>query len=536
MKVTLAQLNLIACDIQGNSEKIIAAIDKAKQQGSQLIVFPELALCGYPPEDYLFRQDFHQQIKTAIDNIVQHTDNIAAVIGYPDQTSNGIYNSAIVMQNKKVISVYHKQHLPNYSVFDEKRYFTEGDKSCIVTINKIKFGILICEDIWHPEAIAKAKADGAEIIVTLNASPFHYQKAEIRYENLIKRQQETELPILYVNLLGGQDDLVFDGGSFALTKHGDIAVFADFFHEQLLSVNINKDKDFDTQPIAPFPDVETVIYNALVLAVKDYITKNGFNGALLGLSGGIDSALTLAIAVDALGAENVHAVMMPSRYTADISMSDAEAQAKNSKVQYSVLPIERPFSVFNEVLSEEFEGLPPDTTEENIQARCRGILLMALSNKTGKIVLTTGNKSEMSVGYATLYGDMAGGFAVLKDVPKMLVYQLASYRNKLSLVIPQRVIDRPPSAELAPDQLDENTLPPYSILDAILERYVEHDQSISDIVMAGYNRETVERVAKMVKRNEYKRRQAPPGPRITPRSYGRDRRYPITSGFEAWKF
>lgn len=531
MQITIAQQNYTVGDIADNCEKIIAAIEQAKQQQSRLIVLPELALCGYPPDDLVLRNDFFTAIEKALEKICTHTDDIYVVLGYPHQSSHAIFNAAAVMYNQQFITNYFKQSLPNYGVFDEKRHFSSGYKPCIIEIEHIKFAILICEDLWEPEPIAQAKEAGAQVVLSLNASPFYFNKAEKRYENMRARQKETGLPILYVNLIGGQDELVFDGGSFALNKSGEIVVQGDFFTEQCFMVEIDAIKDFVPKTITSFPGYDDLIYRALVLATKDYVQKNGFKGAVLGLSGGIDSALTLAIAVDALGAENVHAVMMPSRYTADISLHDAKQEAEALGVTYSEIPIERPFTVFNDLLKDEFNGLPEDTTEENIQARCRGILLMAISNKTGKIVLTTGNKSEMSVGYATLYGDMAGGFAVLKDVPKMLVYQLARYRNNLTAVIPQRVIDRPPSAELAPDQIDANSLPPYSILDAILERYVEQDQSIAEIVLAGYNKETVEKVVQMVHRNEYKRRQAPPGPRVTPRAYGRDRRYPITSGF-----
>lgn len=531
MQITIAQLNFLLGDIAGNCQQIIAAIEDAKQQQSKFIVFPELALCGYPPDDLLLRDDFFLAIDKALQNILPHSQGITVVLGYPRKAADKIYNSAVVLQNQIMIAHYDKQCLPNYGVFDEKRYFTAGDQTCVLDIGGTQFGLLICEDLWQPEPIAKAKQAGAEIILSLNASPFDANKAEKRLEMMRRRQQETDLPILYVNLVGGQDELIFCGRSFALNKQGDIAVLADFFKAQCLTVNVDADHDFVPHTIPSFPEHEAIVYDALVLAVKDYVSKNGFKGALLGLSGGIDSALTLTIAVDALGADNVQAVMMPSRYTADMSLHDAEQQAKDLQVKYSVIPIEKPFTVFNDLLKDEFAGLAADTTEENIQARCRGVLLMAISNKTGKIVLTTGNKSEMSVGYATLYGDMAGGFAVLKDVPKMLVYQLARYRNTLSPVIPQRVIDRPPSAELAPDQLDENSLPPYPILDAILERYVEQDQSVADIVLAGFEPDTVRRVVLMVNRNEYKRRQAPPGPRITARAYGKDRRYPMTSGF-----
>lgn len=532
MQLTIAQLNPLAGDIAHNADNIITAIETAKQQYSKLIIFPELALCGYPPEDLLLRDDFYLAVDKAMRAILQHTKNIYVVFGYPRKTADALYNSAVVMHQQKIIATYDKQCLPNYGVFDEKRYFTAGDKTGVIDIDGTKFGILICEDLWQSQPIAHAKTAGAEVILSLNASPFHLNKMAQRLAIMQQRQAETGLAIVYVNLVGGQDELIFAGRSFALNKQGDYAALADAFKEEILTITLDAEHNIVTQPLPKVTSSDAIVYDALVLAVKDYVTKNGFKGALLGLSGGIDSALTLAIAVDALGADNVQAVMMPSCYTADMSLHDAEQEAKNLQVHYSVIPIEKPVTIFNNLLKDEFEGLAADATEENIQARCRGVLLMAISNKSGKIVLTTGNKSEMAVGYATLYGDMAGGFAVLKDVPKMLVYQLARYRNSISPVIPERVIHRPPSAELAPDQLDENSLPPYSVLDAILEHYVEQDHSVADIVDAGFEAETVKHVVLMVQRNEYKRRQSAPGPRVTSRAYGRDRRYPITSGFK----
>ena len=532
--ITLAQINVHTGNIIANSKKIISTIQQAKtEQQAKLIIFPELALSGYPPEDLLLRNDFMQQIHKALEEIVQHCENVYVVLGFPEKTNTGIYNSAVVIHNKQIIAKYYKQCLPNYSVFDEKRYFTAGQRTCVVEIEGIKFGLTICEDLWQPGPIAQAKAAGAEMIISINASPFDYEKPQQRYEVLRARQKETGLPIIYVHLIGGQDEFVFDGGSFVLNKRSERIAQADYFTEVLLPISINKHSEFsnDEEIVDSYPTTEQLVYQALVLAVRDYIMKNQFPGVLLGLSGGIDSALTLAIAVDALGAKKVHAVMMPSRYTSEISLNGAAEEAKTLDVEYSIIPIERAFTVFLNLLHEEFSGLPPDTTEENIQARCRGIILMALSNKNGKLVLTAGNKSEMSVGYATLYGDMAGGFSVLKDVSKTLVYRLANYRNSLSPVIPQFVIDRSPSAELATNQVDEDSLPPYSILDEILQRYVEMDESLETIVKAGFDREIVMKIIKMIKQNEYKRRQAPPGPRISPRAYGRDRRYPITSGF-----
>jgi NAD+ synthase (glutamine-hydrolysing) len=531
LNLSLAQINFTTGDIAGNTHEILTAMQKAVENQVDILVFPELALSGYPPEDLLLRRDFHDAIESALHAITQACGELHVVLGYPEKTAKGVYNSAIVLHQQKVVGNYRKQCLPNYGVFDEQRYFTAHYETCVIKIHHVKFGLLICEDLWQPEPLAAAKAAGAQVILSLNASPFDYSKSQQRHDILRQRQKESGLPIAYVNLVGGQDELVFDGGSFALNKGGDYAAQASYFSPQQLVVEIDALKSFVEQTLpTPLSD-DALIYQALVLGTHDYIEKNGFPGAVLGLSGGIDSALTLAITADAIGADKVQAVMMPSRYTADMSLEDAEAQATTLGVIYSAIPIERAFSAFTDLLSDEFIGLPVDTTEQNIQARCRGILLMAISNKTGKLVVTTGNKSEMSVGYATLYGDMAGGYGILKDVPKMLVYRLANYRNTLTPVIPQRVIDRPPSAELAHEQLDEHNLPPYPILDAILERYVELDESVGDIVLAGYEREVVEQVVKMIKNNEHTRRQAAPGPRVTPRAHGRDRRYPITSGF-----
>jgi NAD+ synthase (glutamine-hydrolysing) len=419
-------------------------------------------------------------------------------------------------------------------VFDEKRYFAEGREPCVVEIKGVKVGLTICEDVWHPGPVALAAEAGAQLILNLNASPFHSGKELEREEVMEQRVEDVHLPIIYVNQVGGQDELVFDGRSFVMDGDGQVLQRAPAFEEGLYLVELDYDGEM-VKPclgeMAPILGDEAAVYQALVLGVRDYIEKNGFRGVVLGLSGGIDSALTLAVAVDAIGCERVEAVMMPSRYTADMSVADAEEEATILGVNYQVITIEPLFNAFLASLAHEFEGLPVDTTEENLQARCRGVVLMAISNKKHKIVLTTGNKSEMAVGYATLYGDMAGGFDVLKDVPKTLVFRLAEYRNSRGYVIPQRVIDRPPSAELAPDQKDSDSLPDYPVLDAILERYVELDQCREEIVAAGFDEATVRRVIRLVDINEYKRRQAAPGPRITRRAFGRDRRYPITSGF-----
>jgi NAD+ synthase (glutamine-hydrolysing) len=458
---------------------------------------------------------------------------IHLVVGYPRVVEGKRYNAAGVLRDGAIVAEYHKALLPNYSVFDEKRYFEPGGAPCVVDIKGTPVGLTICEDIWFPLPAARAREAGARLLLNLNASPFHKGKAPEREELVGKRANENGLPIVYVNLVGGQDELVFDGGSFAVDRQGRLAHRLDYFVEAQGLVEIGADgacRDASGPPAAPLAE-EEAIYRALVLGVRDYVRKNGFRGAVLGLSGGIDSALVLCLAVDALGADQVEVLSMPSRYTADMSNEDAALQAARLGVKRRVIPIEPAFDAFLDLLAEEFRGLPSDVTEENIQARCRGILLMAVSNKTGRILLTTGNKSEMSVGYATLYGDMAGGFAPIKDLPKTLVYQLARWRNRGGEIIPRRVIEREPSAELRADQRDTDSLPPYEILDPILQRYVEDDASIAEIVAEGYGADTVRRVVRMVDRNEYKRRQAPPGIKITRRAFGRDRRYPLTSGF-----
>lgn len=531
LRIALAQLNLLVGDIEGNAGRIIKAAERARtEQEANLIVFPELTLTGYPPEDLLLRHELITRVESAVDSICRSVTGITAVIGYPKLREDGLYNTAGVIRDGQVVAEYDKTLLPNYSVFDEKRYFESGNDACVVDIDGLKIGITICEDIWYSEPAASAKQAGAEILLNLNASPFHKGKQLEREELVTKRALENKLPVVYVNLVGGQDELVFDGGSFVVNADGKTMLRTAFFAEAQPVIEIDGLELAPSEVIA-HPGEDAEIYEALVLGTQDYVQKNGFKGAVLGLSGGIDSALTLAIAVDALGADRVEAVLMPSRYTADMSNEDAIRQAENLGVNYRIIPIEPAFRTFLGMLEPEFENLPEDTTEENIQARCRGIVLMALSNKTGRMLLTTGNKSEMSVGYATLYGDMAGGFAPIKDVPKTLVYRLAEYRNRGGEVIPRRVINRPPSAELKPDQQDSDSLPDYDVLDAILERYIEEDQCVERIVQDGFDAELVRRVTGMVDNNEYKRRQAPPGVRITRRAFGRDRRYPITSGF-----
>jgi NAD+ synthase (glutamine-hydrolysing) len=452
------------------------------------------------------------------------------VIGSPQQHGKRLYNSALALSSGQVMAEYHKQALPNYGVFDEQRYFNAGHQLCLIEVKNTQLALTICEDIWQAGIIARNREAGAEIILALNASPFHAGKVHQREEIIGEQVEQAGLPLVYVNQVGGQDELIFDGASFVLDQHGAVSFRAAEFEEQLAVVEF---VDQQPQPASIAPHYQTVAseYKALVLGIKDYVRKNGFQGAILGLSGGIDSALVLALAVDALGADKVEAVLMPSRYTQDMSNQDARLEAEWLGVKHHTIAIEPAVLAFNQMLEPLFAGSKKDTTEENIQARCRGVLLMAMSNKQGKLLLTTGNKSEMSVGYATLYGDMAGGFAPLKDVSKLLVYQLAEYRNTLSQAIPERVITRPPSAELAPDQKDEDSLPPYPILDPILALYIEQDKSASEIIALGYPQEAVVRAISLVDRNEYKRRQSPPGIRITPRAFGRDRRYPISSGY-----
>ena len=537
MKIALAQLNLCVGDIAGNTARIIETIAHARDEaGARLVAFPELAVTGYPPEDLLFRPGFHARVDHALRQIAIASQGIAVVVGHPEREDGVLYNSASFFEHGRVRAVYRKQRLPNYEVFDEKRYFTAGDLPCVVDVDGIALGLSICEDIWDPTTAVAARAVGAEILLNLNASPYSANKRDARLQALASATAASGLPVLYVNLVGGQDELVFDGGSLAVDGAGKLVAAAGEFDETLLTVELTRAGDglALAGTLAPAVTGLESVYRALVLGVRDYIGKNHFKGAVLGLSGGIDSALTLALAVDALGSENVAAISMPSRYTAQMSIDDALEQAREQGCECHVVGIEAPFTAFNDILAPVFAGRGADVTEENIQARCRGIILMAISNKTGRIVLTTGNKSEMAVGYATLYGDMAGGFAPLKDCPKTLVYALSVWRNAQQArpVIPPRVIERPPSAELRPDQKDSDSLPPYDVLDPILERYVELDQTPQQIAAAGFALETVKRVARMVDRNEYKRRQAAPGVRLTTRAFGRDRRFPITSRYD----
>ncbi|AYC34315.1 NAD+ synthase [Pseudomonas cavernae] len=535
LRVVMAQLNLRVGDVHGNVERIIEAAGIARDQWqADVIVFPELALCGYPPEDLLLRSSMQRRIEHGLQRLKDEVRGIYLVVGYPWLDGELRYNACAAIADGEVLASYYKQKLPNYRVFDEKRYFEPGHEACVVDIKGIPVALTICEDIWFAEPMRQARAAGAQLMLSLNASPFHLDKQREREEVLAERVGEGGIPILYVNQVGGQDELVFDGGSCVMGVDGQVSQRAPAFTEGLYPVDFSyAERQVRPRPAscAPLPELEASVYQALVVGVRDYVQKNGFKGVVLGLSGGIDSALTLAVAVDALGAERVEAVMMPYRYTAQISLEDAEAEARLLGVHYRVLPIAPMVEAFMGTLAPVFEGLGRDATEENLQARCRGTLLMAISNKKGYLVLTTGNKSEMAVGYATLYGDMAGGFDVLKDVPKTLVFRLCDYRNSLGAVIPQRVIDRPPSAELAPDQKDEDSLPPYPVLDEILKLYIEYDLSANAIIAEGFDEDTVRRVLRLVDLNEYKRRQAAVGVRVTQRGFGRDRRYPITSGW-----
>jgi NAD+ synthase (glutamine-hydrolysing) len=533
LNIAIAQINLMVGDVAGNARRVIESARHARDVlKARAVIFPELTLTGYPPEDLLLRPELDERVARSLDEIAAEVPGIDVVLGYPRVEAGLRFNAAGVIRDGRLIAEYHKALLPNYSVFDEKRYFEPGGEPCIFEIDGLRVGLTVCEDIWFSQPAADAAAAGAQVVFNLNASPFHKGKAPEREELLRKRATESGVTILYVNLVGGQDELVFDGGSFVTAADGSLTQREARFVETVSLVQLDAGSG---QPlpgaIAPHLEAEEIIYQALVTGVRDYVRKNGFKGVVLGLSGGIDSALTLAVAVDALGPDAVEVVLMPSRYTADMSNEDAARQADSQGVQWCRIPIEPAFNSFLEMLADEFTGLPMDVTEENIQARCRGIILMAISNKSGRMLLTTGNKSEVSVGYTTLYGDMAGGFAPLKDVPKTLVYRLAEWRNRDGEVIPWRVIERPPSAELRPDQQDTDSLPAYDVLDAILEHYVELDQSVAEIIDAGFDAELVKRITRMVDRNEYKRRQAPPGIKITRRAFGRDRRYPITNGF-----
>ena len=531
MKIAIAQINCIVGDLTGNAAKILACAERAKHQGAKLLLTPELGLCGYPPEDLLLRDGFSRSCAIALHELARQVHGIVVVVGHPHQVGEEHFNAASVLRDGEITATYHKHTLPNHSVFDEERYFDHGELPCLFEMEGIKFALNICADIWEESAARRARKAGAEVLLVLNASPYHLDKQQTRYEAIRDRINENGLAVLYANMVGGQDELVFDGASFAMDTLGKLTHQLPSFEEALGFIEIRDGELIPGEIVATLKQEES-IYRTLCLGVKDYIGKNRFPGVLLGLSGGIDSALTLAVAVDALGADKVRAVMMPSPYTSQISLDDAREMAAILGVRYDVLDIQPAFDAYLATLSKQFEGLLPDATEENIQARIRGNLLMALSNKTGSLVLTTGNKSEMTVGYCTLYGDMAGGFAVLKDVSKTWVYRLSNYRNSLSRVIPERIITRPPSAELKPDQTDQDNLPPYDVLDAIMECYVEQNLPIAEIVSMGYSNADVQRVVRLIRINEYKRRQSPVGVRITDRGFGKDWRYPITVRYQ----
>ncbi|MGQ3055893.1 MAG: NAD+ synthase [Nevskia sp.] len=530
-----AQLNLWVGDLDGNVAKIIASAVKARDElGAQLVATPELSLLGYPPDDLLLRTALPQAIDAALAQIAAASQGIHIVVGHPEWADGRTYNAASVYRDGLLVARARKQLLPNYGVFDEKRHFEPGAAGATVfALDGLRIGLCICEDIWGPGPAAAAKAAGAELLLNINASPYHVGKPAERLAVLRQRVAEVGLPIVYVNCTGGQDELVFDGDSMAVAADGMPGFRAPLFEEGVYPIAI--DAGQPRGALRAEASVEAEIYTGLVQATRDYVTRNGFPGVLLGLSGGIDSALIAAIAADALGPDQVWAVSLPSRYTLDMSNDDARIEAERLGIRYSVLPIEKPFAAFGETLAPLFGDRPIDLTEENMQSRSRGVLLMALSNKFGSVVLTTGNKSEMAVGYATLYGDMCGGFAPIKDVYKTRVYALSRYRNSLAPagrpVIPERVIERPPTAELRPDQKDSDSLPPYEVLDPILEAYVEQCRSIPEIVGMGFEEATVRRVASLVRRSEYKRRQAPPGPKVTQRAFGRERRYPITARY-----
>ncbi len=559
IKVALAQINATVGDLEGNARRIVDAARRAHAAGASLLVTPELALCGYPPEDLLLRPAFMRACADALAGIAAELatcEGLHVLVGHPHQfgdrgdvrtKSTALplrFNAASVLAGGRIVGTYCKRELPNYQVFDERRYFASGRDAghgpLVLEIDGVMVGVLICEDAWFDEPAQAAKAAGAQLLAVINASPFHLDKAGEREQRMAERARAVGLPLLYSHLVGGQDEVVFDGASFAVDASGEVRMRAPSFDEALAFVEIDAGEVRGV--VEELPAQEAQVWAALVTGVRDYLGKNGFPGAIIGLSGGVDSALVLAVAVDALGADKVRTVMMPSPYTADISWIDAREMAERLGVRYDEIAIAPMFDAFRSSLAGQFAGLPEDTTEENIQARVRGTLLMALSNKTGAIVLTTGNKSEMATGYCTLYGDMAGGFAVIKDVAKTLVYRLCAWRNRQSTrradgsigpVIPERILTRAPSAELRPNQTDQDSLPPYEVLDTILALYMEDDRSVEDIVGAGFDRATVERVTRLIRLNEYKRRQAPVGIRITHRAFGRDWRYPITSRFRA---
>lgn len=544
LKVVMAQLNMLVGAIRINTAAVLAAAKEAQEvHRADMIVFPELTLTGYPPEDLLLRPSLKSRIDKALKDLLAAELDIVMVVGYPHHQGGELYNALAVINSGKIQARYFKQCLPNYQVFDEHRYFSPGHSPCIVNIKDTLVAFTICEDLWEQHPTLQARDAGAKLLININASPYHISKVSERSQLLRKRSLEGNFPILYTNLVGGQDELVFDGSSMAVDMYGECRFLAPAFKSGLFPIQLNLpgssggQVEIPLQSISPQRPLEADIYQALVLGVKDYVGKNNFQGVVLGLSGGIDSALTLAVAVDALGSGRVRAVMMPFDYTSELSLQAAAQQAGKLAVNYQVISIAETYHAFMNSLKDEFSGLAVDVSEQNIQARCRGVILMAISNKKGLLVLTTGNKSEIAVGYCTLYGDMAGGYDVLKDVSKTMVYRLSNYRNQSYAttpeeIIPQSVIDRPPTAELAPGQVDQDSLPPYDELDKILEMYVEQDLSANDIIARGFAEAVVRKVLRLVDLNEYKRRQSPIGVRLTQRGFGRDRRYPITSAWE----
>ncbi|MCB1928987.1 MAG: NAD+ synthase [Rhodocyclaceae bacterium] len=530
LKIAVAQINCTVGDLDGNARRIAEAVVAAREAGADIVVTPELALCGYPPEDLLLRPDFYRACAFALEDLADRVRDVVLVVGHPLAADGRFYNAASVVRDGRVVGTYRKMRLPNYQVFDEKRYFDAGEDALVFSVGAVRCGVSICADVWDSWPVEAVRRAGADLLISLNASPYHVGKSRERELVLADRVRESGLAVLYVNMVGGQDELVFDGYSMALDNDGACTYRAPAFEESLDVVDWSAGRWLGGRCEAPLVE-EAEVYSALVGGVRDYIGKNGFPGAIIGLSGGIDSALTLCVAADALGAERVRAIMMASPYTAQMSLDDSRALVAALGVQYDEIPIEPAMAVYDRMLEPYFAGLPADTTEENLQSRIRGNLLMAFSNKTGRLVLTTGNKSEMATGYATLYGDMAGGFGVLRDIYKTLVYRLARWRNTITPVIPENIITRPPSAELKPDQIDQDSLPPYEVLDAIIEAYMEQDLSPREIIERGYREEDVRRAVSMLRRNEYKRRQAPVGIRVTERGFGKDWRYPITSRY-----